>query len=120
MQRTPFKTIKNEVLGNTYDLSVAFVSVAAMRRAMKYKASAEKKISNVLSFPLSKNSGEIILCKSAAAPYTTGFLFIHGVLHLKGLKHSATMDRAEKRLLKRFNLCKKSSPASISVPTKLR
>jgi ssRNA-specific RNase YbeY (16S rRNA maturation enzyme) len=120
MQRTPFKAIKNQVLGDTYDLSVAFVSVAAMRRAMKYKVTTEKKISNVLSFPLSKNSGEILLCKSAAAPYTTGFLFIHGVLHLSGLKHGATMDSAEKRLLRRFNLCKKSSPASTSVPTKLR
>ncbi len=97
-----FSKLKDAVLGKRYDLSVAFVSPAAMRRAMKYKAAPEKKTSNVLAFPLSKTSGEILLCKAAAKPYSTEFLFIHALLHLKGLKHGATMEREEDRLLKRF------------------
>ena len=133
MERIPFKKIKDAVLGPRYDLSVAVITPAAMRRAMKYKKlsshemrkvtlKTKKKdhVSNVLSFPLSKTSGEILLCRAAAKPYTVGYLFIHGVLHLKGLKHSATMDNAEKRLLSRFNICKKSLPASTSAPTKSR
>ena len=75
-----------------------------MRRAMKYKKSRPKKVSNVLSFPYTKVSGEILICKSAAKPYTLPYLFIHGCLHLKGLTHSATMEREESRILKKFGL----------------
>lgn len=98
--------IKNAVLGKRYDLSLAFLSVPKMRRAMKFRYAriAGRKTSNVLSFPLSKTSGEILICPRAAAPYTRGYLFIHGLLHLKGLKHGATMEREERRLLKRFGL----------------
>lgn len=80
-----------------------------MRQAMRYKKLpakelAKTKTSNVLAFPLSKTSGEILICKSAAKPYTVEFLFIHAALHLKGLKHGATMEREEDRFLKRFKL----------------
>ncbi len=106
--RTPaaFPKIKDAILGKRYDLSVAFLSPAQMRRAMKYKESPAKKTSNVLAFPLSKTSGEILICKAAAKPYSVGFLFIHGVLHLKGLRHGATMESEEDRYLKRFRLRK--------------
>lgn len=73
-----------------------------MRNAMKYKRVHTRKISNVLSFPLSKSSGEILICKKAAPPYTLEYLFIHGLCHLKGYKHGATMERIELRTLKRF------------------
>ncbi len=102
--RTPpsFSLLKEAVLGKRYDLSVAFVTPLAMQRAMKYKKTSPQKVSNVLAFPLSETSGEILICKAAAKPYSIEFLFIHGLLHLKGLKHSVTMDREEDRLLKRF------------------
>jgi ssRNA-specific RNase YbeY (16S rRNA maturation enzyme) len=99
-----FPEIKNAVLGKSYDLSFAFVGPTKMREAMRYKKDPSVATSNVLAFPLSKTSGEILICKSAAKPYTVEFLFIHGLLHLKGLKHSATMEREEDRLLKRFRL----------------
>lgn len=97
-----FQKIKEAVLGKRYDLSVAFLSTAQMRKAMRYKKKPTRKTSNVLAFPLSKTSGEILICKAAAKPYRIEFLFIHGCLHLKGLKHSATMEREEDRLLRRF------------------
>lgn len=119
-----FKSIKTAVLGEAYDLSFAFVTPPQMRRAMRYKKLppnelSKTKTSNVLAFPLSKKSGEILICKSAAKPYTPEYLFIHGLLHLKGLKHGGTMERTEEQFLKRFS-CKKLSPGSISAPTKLR
>jgi ssRNA-specific RNase YbeY (16S rRNA maturation enzyme) len=114
-----YKKIKESILGKRYDLSLAMISPAAMQRAMKYKykqmtpanmravtRKTKKKnhISNVLAFPLSPASGEILICKSAAKPYTVEYLFIHGCLHLKGRKHGATMEREERRLLKKFGL----------------
>lgn len=103
MPRIPsiFTKIKKDILGSRYDLSVAFLSPAEMR-AVTLRTKKKNHVSNVLSFPLSKTSGEILICKAAAKPYSVEFLFIHGLLHLKGLKHSATMDREEDRLLKRF------------------
>lgn len=108
MQRIPavFKKIQAHILGPKYDLSVVFLSDKEMRRAMKYRYAkiAGKTTSNVLSFPLSKHSGEILICPSAAAPYSLAYLFIHGCLHLKGKKHSDTMEREENRILKKFGL----------------
>lgn len=75
-----------------------------MRQAMKYKKSPTKKTSNVLAFPLSKTSGEIVICKAAAKPYTADFLFIHGLLHLKGYKHGGIMEREEAKLIKKFGI----------------
>lgn len=108
MQRIPavFKKIQAHILGPTYDLSVVFLSDKEMRSKMKYryKRISGIKTSNVLSFPLSKTSGEILICPDAASPYTLGYLFIHGCLHLKGRAHSDTMEREENRILKKFGL----------------
>jgi ssRNA-specific RNase YbeY (16S rRNA maturation enzyme) len=108
VQRIPavFNKIKAHVLGKRYDLSVVFLDERAMRRAMKYryKKIAGKKTSNVLSFPYSKISGEILICRAAAKPYSAAYLFIHACLHLKGFKHNATMEHEENRILKKFGL----------------
>jgi ssRNA-specific RNase YbeY (16S rRNA maturation enzyme) len=108
VQRIPaiFKKIQAHILGQNYDLSVVFLTEKEMRRKMKYryKRIAGKPTSNVLSFELSKNSGEILICPTARSPYTLAYLFIHGCLHLKGAKHSATMEREENRILKKFGL----------------
>jgi ssRNA-specific RNase YbeY (16S rRNA maturation enzyme) len=103
-----FKRLKKEILGTKYDLSVAFLLPAEMRKVMK-KTKKVDKISNVLAFPLSKTSGEILICRKAAAPYTIPYLFIHGLYHLKGLKHGARMESAEQKLLQRFSLHGKNS-----------
>lgn len=83
-----------------------------MRKAMKYKRVRTKKISNVLAFSLSKTSGEILICKETANTQAPRFgmtqkafmayLFIHGLYHLKGYKHGATMERIERRTFKKF------------------
>ncbi len=57
-------------------------------------------------------SGEIIICPSIAKkqapehelPYKEflALLFIHGLLHLKGQRHGATMEKQERQLAARF------------------
>ncbi len=114
----PFIDMKNFILGSKYDLSVALLPSAQMREAMVYKKSKESDpqalASNVLAFPLSKSSGEILLCPATARVQAKNFsmspnvfvayLFIHGLLHLKGLIHGATMEREERRIMIRFDL----------------
>ena len=102
------KRLKEAVFDKDYDLSVAFLLPAEMRK-VTVRTKKIDKVSNVLSFPLSKTSGEILICKKAAAPYTVPYLFIHGLYHLKGFKHGARMESAERTLLKRFSLHAKNS-----------
>ena len=111
--RIPFAQIKDEVLGARYTLSLAFVSEKEATR-ITLETKKKDKASNVLSFPLAKDSGEVIICPAtsrAQAPLYgmtpkqfLGYLFIHGCLHLRGDKHGATMEREERRLMERFDL----------------
>jgi len=88
-----------------------------MKKAMVYKKPAPKRdtlASNVLAFPLSKKSGELLLCSKTARAQAKEFgmdhhtflayLFIHGLLHLKGFAHGATMESEERRVMRRFGL----------------
>lgn len=101
--RVPYKKIKEEVLGKEYDLSLAFLNAEEMRD-VTIRSKKIDKVSNVLSFPLSKTTGEILICRKAAPPFTVAYLFIHGLFHLKGLKHGARMESQERRILKQFKL----------------
>lgn len=107
----PLVHIKNSVLEKTYELSVAFVG-DRRSRTLNLRYRNKDTPTNVLTFPLSPKSGEIIIALPQARreakrfdmTYRTyvGYLFIHGLLHLKGLRHGGRMDREEKRLLNRF------------------
>jgi len=104
----PFTRLKNTVLGRDFELSLVFVDNIFSRRLNRLYRQ-ENKSANVLSFPLSKKSGEIFVDLVTAEKemrefemsfkeFVT-FLFIHGLLHLKGMRHGDTMERAEKKLL---------------------
>lgn len=107
----PFKAIKDAVLGSSYDLSLTFVG-RQRARTLNMKHRGKMYVPNVLSFPLEKNAGEIYIAPEVARSEASRFslseqnylalLFIHGLLHLKGHHHGATMEKAEKRYLKRF------------------
>jgi probable rRNA maturation factor len=108
--RSLFTTIAQEVLPG-WDISLVFVG-PAKARALNQKLRKKNYVPNVLSYEAGEKSGEIIICPHEAdkqAP-TYGmdkkrfilFLFIHGVLHIKGWAHGATMEAWEQKLLARF------------------
>ncbi len=111
LPRLPFARLKDAILGKSYSLSVAIVTPAESHEINK-KYRDKDKPTNILSFPLEKNSGEIILdieTSYADAPNFDMtpknfllFLVIHGMLHLKGFDHGSTMEKEEKKFLKKF------------------
>ncbi len=113
LPRVAFATLKDAVLGPRYDLSVALLSPREARRMSK-KTKHRDVPSNVLAFPFSKYTGEILLCPATARAQARAYgatrdnflayLFIHGMLHLKGYAHNATMEHSERRLIKRFKI----------------
>lgn len=112
LPRLPFLDIKNDILGEKYSLSIAFVDEKNSQEINK-KYRKKDYPTNVLSFSLRKNEGELILCpgviKKEAKNFSKTFsqflqfLVIHGMLHLKGLEHSSTMDRAEKKFSEKYD-----------------
>ncbi len=107
----PFLSIKEKILGKSYDLTVVFCSPKESQE--RNRAYREKDYpTNILSFPLEKNEGEIYICLSIARRDAKKFemtyeeflhlLFIHGCLHLKGLDHGSTMEELEYKYLKQF------------------
>jgi probable rRNA maturation factor len=106
LPRLPFLQIKNDILGKKYSLSLAFVNEGESKNINK-KYRQKDKSTNILSFCLHKNEGEIILCPAVIKremknfnrtfPKFLGFLVIHGMLHLKGLEHSSTMEKLEEK-----------------------
>jgi probable rRNA maturation factor len=110
--RLPFERLKKEILGEKYDLSVAFVTPKESHKLnLTYRK--KDKPTNVLSFPLDKNSGELVLdlktSRTDAPNFEMNpskfllFLVIHGMLHLKGYDHGSTMEKQEKKFLKIFS-----------------
>jgi probable rRNA maturation factor len=109
----PYETIKNSILGKSYQLSLTFVG---KDRAQKLNITTRNKdyIPNVLSFPLDDSAGEMYICPAAARPQAADFnlsvddyiayLFIHGCVHLKGYDHGDTMDKMEQKYLRQFRI----------------
>ncbi len=110
-----FFRIKNKTVGNSFSVSLVFASPSEMRR-LNCVYRNKSYTPNVLAFRLAKNEGEIFICPSVAAREAraegisvaarVAYLFIHGLLHLKGHAHSATMTKSEGRLCTFFKLPK--------------
>lgn len=111
LPRLPFASLKDAVLGKAYALELSFVDTGESRR-LNQRYRAINSPANVLSFPLSRESGQIVICPATArrqAPRYLlsprafiAYLFIHGMLHLKGLRHGSKMESEERRWLERF------------------
>ncbi|MFQ5662043.1 MAG: rRNA maturation RNase YbeY [Candidatus Paceibacteria bacterium] len=99
----PFENMKNEVLGKNYELSLVFIGTKKSQ-ALNKKYRKKNKPADVLSFPLSKSTGEIFICPKTTKQESIGSLFIHGLMHLKGLRHGSTMERAEKKVRLKFSI----------------
>lgn len=109
----PYERIKDDILGKKYSLSLAFVgAVKAAQLNVAYRKKAY--VPNVLSFPLTLDSGEVFItpavAKKEAKKFSMtvngyiGFLYIHALLHLKGYDHGDTMDTAEKKYCSKYGL----------------
>ena len=107
------KKIAEKTLGKKYSLSFSFIRPAEIKKLnLIYRG--KNKATDILSFPLSKNEGEIFICKSEARKEAKKFdrkyynfllfLFIHGCVHLKGFDHSATMEGIELKIRKQWHV----------------
>ena len=115
LQRVLFARIKDEILGKKYVLSIAFVDAKISKKINKEQR-GKNKPTNVLSFSLSKTEGELVICpevvKKEAPKFEMsfgnflGFLVIHGMLHLKGMEHSSTMEKLEEKFSRKFKFKK--------------
>jgi len=105
--------MKRDILGANYELTLIFVG---RTRAQALNIAYRKKdyYPNVLSFPLDDTQGEIYICPEVANRQAKkfgmtptgfmGFLFIHGLYHLKGHDHGDKMDALEEKTVKKYGL----------------
>lgn len=113
LPRLPFVKMANKVLGDEYEGSLVVVNSRRMSELNRTYRGKDKG-TNVLSFSLGKNEGEIFLDIAEARrdaplfgrsfPNFIGFLFIHSLFHLKGFDHSSTMEKQEKKIRALFNI----------------
>jgi rRNA maturation RNase YbeY len=106
----PFQKIADEVLPD-WEISLVFV---APKKAQELNKQLRDKdyTPNVLSYAVGEKSAEIFICPSEATKQAPDFnlepstfnllLFIHGVLHIKGLAHGAKMEKCERDILHRY------------------
>ncbi len=109
----PYIAIKDDILGKKYDLSLVFIG-AQKAQTLNKKYRNATYTPNVLSFPLTKDTGEIYITPEVAQKEAykfslstegyIGYLFIHGLLHLKGHLHGGTMEKAEKKYVAKYKL----------------
>jgi rRNA maturation RNase YbeY len=109
----PYENMKDVIIGKKYELSLLFVG-AKRAKDLNYAYRQKTYVPNVLSFPLNDTTGEIYICPQVAKKEAPKFgltekgyiayLFIHGLLHLKGHDHSDKMDALEQKYLKQFDV----------------
>lgn len=97
------------VLGKQYDLTLVFIGKnKSLSLNSRYRNI--KKPTDILSFELEKNLGEMYIqpdmAKRKAPLFERSyenylkFLFIHGLCHLKGMDHGSRMEYQERKFRK--------------------
>lgn len=108
-----FLKIKTLVLGKDYTLSIVFIPPRMMldlNSTYRNKQTA----TDILSFPLSKKTGEMFICMDEVKKRSASFgmnhteyldyLFIHGLVHLQGHDHGKKMDALEKKICTKLRI----------------
>lgn len=122
LPRLAFAAMKEAVLGDKYELSVTIVSKKRIQELNRQYRNINEP-TDILSFPLDEvggenghttGSGEIFInldcAKEEAKKFERdyenflGFLFIHGLVHLKGYDHGSTMEELERRFRGQFSI----------------
>lgn len=109
----PFARIKDAALGKDYCLSLVFIGERRSKK-LNFSYREKNKSTNILSFSLDKKNGEIFITPAVAKRQTKkfgrnfgnliAFLFIHGLMHLKGMEHGSTMEKAEEKIRRKFKI----------------
>ncbi len=94
-----------------WEISLVFAG-PTRAKSLNKKLRRKSYVPNVLSYESGTKSGEVIICLDIAKkqakdyglsyPDFTAYLFIHGLMHLKGYPHGPTMERYERALMGRF------------------
>lgn len=105
----PFLQIKDKILGEKYELSLVFIG-EKRSKDLNLKYRNKNHPANILSFPLNRKVGEMFINLKKAKREAPNFdknqkeflayLFVHGLLHLKGFGHGEKMEKEEKKALK--------------------
>ena len=95
------KTIEQEIGKQSMDVSIGFVSRGDIRKANKQYRGNDR-VTDVLSFLLEQDQGEILLSYEQARDQAKEmrhtvraeitFLIVHGILHLVGYDHEHKID----------------------------
>jgi probable rRNA maturation factor len=111
--RISFVDIKNAVLGKKYNLTLIITTPAKMKKLNTIYRDKEH-ATDILSFPISKDEGEMYISLSETRKEAKNFdrsyenffafLFIHGCTHLKGHDHGAIMEGIEAKVRRKFNV----------------
>ena len=109
----PFVEIKNKILGKKYEFDLVFVDSKKIHALNKTYRKVDSP-TDILSFPIDKNSGEIFICQKIAKNKSKDFdreydnfiayLFIHGCVHLLGYDHGDKMEKIEEKYRKIFKI----------------
>ncbi len=109
----PFEQIKNKILGHKYDLSLIFVSEKKIHSLNKIYRKINSP-TDILSFSVDKDSGEIFICQKIAKKMAPDFerkynnfitfLFVHSCVHLLGHDHGDKMENLEIKFRKFFKI----------------
>lgn len=111
LPEVPYLEMKEKILGKKYSLSLIFCTPLESRtRNLTYRDKDYP--TNILSFPLDTDEGEIYISLSTARKDAKNFnmsyaeflhlLIAHGMLHLKGHAHGSTMEELEQKYCKQF------------------
>ena len=111
--KIPWLKIKEASLGKAYDLSLVFIGEKDSQK-LNFSYRKKNKPTNILSFTLNKTKGEIFITPKIVRQETAkfgrtfsnllAFLFIHGIMHLKGMEHGSRMNKAEEMLRNKFGI----------------
>lgn len=107
LPRLPYRKAAEHLLGKHYDLEVIVLQSSSMKAINKTYRGKET-TTNVLSFALERGAGQLLLDPAVIAKeaVTLGMspkahlwnVYLHSLLHIKGFRHGARMERALKQL----------------------
>lgn len=108
-----FSKIKDKVLGKNFEVNLVFVGKKRMRTLNKEYREKDY-TTDILSFNVSEDVGEIFInpdkCRTKCKEFDRNFInyisfiFIHGLMHLKGFDHSSRMDSEEEKIRRVFGI----------------